>query len=260
MSASTLPDLLSAVLPPFLPEALSALLGHDRTPLFGSYVTPAMAPPPASVNVLARVYEKLGTTDPTVLFPLDGNDHYRDCTIAAAAHANTVFRGLAGARYVMSQQEVLGVFNDLTGGANQGLHSLDVLKYWKQKGIGDERILAYLRIDPKNHEHVQLAIQHFGGVYLAFKETAQCQKGLDPKHAWTTGPLTSAGHAVFAVAYDAAEVSVLTWGNVQQGTWDWWDECVYDAFAIVPPEAADAGFAPGFDFARLKADLAAGRE
>lgn len=60
---------------------------------------------------------------------------------------------------------------------------------------------------------------------------------------------------MFAVGYDAAGVTVLTWGNTQKATWAWWDECVDEAYAILPPEANDAKFAPGFNAAQLKADL-----
>lgn len=70
-------------------------------------------------------------------------------------------------------------------------------------------------------------------------------------------PLTNNGHAVFAVAYDEAGLTVLTWGNTQRATWDWWDECVDEAYAILAPEARTPGFAPGFNFAQLEADLAA---
>jgi hypothetical protein len=72
---------------------------------------------------------------------------------------------------------------------------------------------------------------------------------------WTAGPLTNDGHAVYAVAYDAAGLTVLTWGNTQQATWGWWDECVDEAYAIVPPEAKNPDFAPGFDLAQLQQDL-----
>ena len=65
------------------------------------------------------------------------------------------------------------------------------------------------------------------------------------------------GHAVFAVAYDQSGVTVLTWGNTQQGTWAWWDECVDEAYAILPPEAKNTEFAPGFDLAQLQTDLSA---
>jgi len=60
---------------------------------------------------------------------------------------------------------------------------------------------------------------------------------------------------VYLVGYDANNVTVLTWGNTQQGSWAWWDECVDEAYAIVPPEAKDPMFAPGFNTQQLIADL-----
>jgi len=42
----------------------------------------------------------------------------------------------------------------------------------------------------------------------------------------------------------------------QEATWGWWDECVDEAYALLPPEAEKAGFSPGFDFAQLQSDLA----
>ena len=97
----------------------------------------------------------------------------------------------------------------------------------------------------------------FGGVYLGFQVQQNCVQEFDAHKPWTPGPLTNDGHAVFAVGYDHSGVTVLTWGNTQQGTWAWWDECVDEAYAILPPEAQTAGFAPGFDFAQLKADVQA---
>jgi hypothetical protein len=109
----------------------------------------------------------------------------------------------------------------------------------------------------KNHTHIQQAIRLFGGVYLGFQVQQNCIQEFDARQPWTPGPLTQDGHAVFAVAYDAAGVTVLTWGNTQKATWAWWDECVDEAYAILPPEAKKPGFAPGFNFAQLQADLGA---
>src|SRR5947208_4037321 len=57
-----------------------------RTLRFKTYLAAGIAPPPASFDVLPRVYTNLGTTDPSALFPMDGNDTLGDCTIAALAH------------------------------------------------------------------------------------------------------------------------------------------------------------------------------
>jgi hypothetical protein len=226
-----------------------------RTLRFKNYLTAAIAPPPPSLNVLTRVYDKLGTSDPSQLFPMDGNDTLGDCTIAGLAHATTTYRGLIGSRDIMSKQAVVKLYFHLTGGQDTGLNELDVLNYWQSNAVAGDKILAYASIEPKNHTHIEQAIQLFGGVYLGFQVQQNCVQEFDAHQPWTPGPLTNDGHAVFAVGYDAHGVTVLTWGNTQQGTWAWWDECVDEAYAILPPEAKDPRFAPGFNIQQLQADL-----
>jgi hypothetical protein len=228
-----------------------------RTLRLKTYLTPALAAPPASYDVLPRVYQKLNIASPTELFPMDGNDTTSDCTIAALAHAVTTYRGLLGTKIIMTTQAVVKLYMHLTGGVDSGLNELDVLDYWRKRPVSGDKVLAYVSIDAKNHTHVQQAIQLFGGVYLGFQVQQNCIQEFDAHQPWTPGPLTNDGHAVFAVAYDSSGVTVLTWGNTQKATWAWWDECVDEAYAILPPEAEQADFAQGFDFAQLKADMAA---
>jgi hypothetical protein len=226
-----------------------------RTLLLRDYLTSSLAPPPASVDVLARVYSKLGISDPTELFPMDGNDTLGDCTIAALAHATTTYNGLVGKKRIVSQKVVEKTYYHLTGGVDSGCNELDVLNYWRQKSVSNEKILAYVSIDVHNHTHVQQAVQLFGGAYIGFQVQENCQEEFNAGEPWTPGPLTQDGHAVYVVGYDSAGVTVLTWGNTQKATWDWWDECVDEAYAILPPQAKKTDFAPGFDFDQLQADL-----
>ena len=229
---------------------------HDyRTLRLKSYLTPALAAPPPSCDALARVFQDVHLSDPTVLFPMDGNDTLGDCTIAGVAHAITVYRGLVGRKQIMAKSDVVKVYMHLTGGIDSGLNELDVLNYWRKEPIAGDRILALASVDAKDHTHVEQAIQLFGAVYLGFQVQQNCIQEFDARQPWTPGPLTQDGHAVVAVAYDAMGVTVLTWGNTQKATWAWWDECVDEAYTILPPEAKRADFAPGFDFDQLKADL-----
>jgi hypothetical protein len=216
-----------------------------------------MPAPASQYSALDLVYKNLGTKDPTVLFPMDGNDKYGDCTIAAACHAITVYNGLVKKKDIPTQTSLLKVYFQLTGGPDTGLDELKVLNYWQSTGIESEKILAFVSIDPKNHTHIQQAIQFFGGVYLGFQVQQDADTQFDKHQPWTPGKLTNDGHAVYAVAYDPNQVTVLTWGNTQQATWAWWDECVDEAYAILPPAADQPGFAPGFDIAQLKTDLQA---
>jgi hypothetical protein len=219
-----------------------------------NYLTPQLAAPPAAYDVLQKLYDKLHSNDPTKLFPMDGNDTLGDCTIAALAHAETVFRGLLGKSKIMPKSSVVKLYMHLSGGIDSGLKELDVLNYWQSHAVGGDKIFAYVSMDPKNHTHVQQAIQLFGGVYLGFQVQQDCIQDFDARKPWTPKPLTHEGHAVYAVGYDASGVTVLTWGNTQKGTWAWWDECVDEAYAILPPEAKAGDFS-GFDFAQLQADL-----
>jgi len=228
-----------------------------RTLRFTNYLTATLPPPPAAHNVLDAVYTKLKQNDPTKLFPMDGNDTLGDCTIAALAHATTVYNGLVGKTKIMPVPMVEKVYKHLTGGEDTGLNELDVLNYWQSNAVDGDKILAFAKIDPKNHVHVQQAILLFGGVYLGFQVQQNAIKDFDSHTPWTPGTLTQDGHAVYAVAYDANGVTVLTWGNTQQATWAWWDECVDEAYAILPPEATQSTFDPGFNIAQLKTDLSA---
>jgi hypothetical protein len=226
-----------------------------RTLRFKKYVTSQLAPPPPAYDALTLVYKNVGVSDPTKLFPIDGNNQYGDCTIAALAHADTVFNGLAGKKQIPAESAATKLYFQLSGGVDSGLDELNVLNYWQSHTALGSKILAFAVIDVKNHTHLQQAIQIFGGVYLGFQVQQNAIADFDARKPWTPDNLTNDGHAVFATSYDANGVTVLTWGNTQQATWAWWDECVDEAYAILPTAAEEPGYAPGFDFAQLKVDL-----
>jgi len=228
-----------------------------RTLKLKNYLKSSLAAPPPSYDVLADVYKKLKVSNPASLFPMDGNDSLGDCTIAALAHAETVYNGMVGKKKIIAQQDVIKLYMHLTHGVDSGLNELDVLNFWQSNGVDGDRIMAFVAIDSKNHVHIQQAINLFGGVYLGFQVQQNAIQDFDARKPWTPGPLTNDGHAVYAVGYDATGVMVLTWGNTQQGTWAWWDECVDEAYAILPPQAKQSDFDSGFNFKQLKADLAA---
>jgi hypothetical protein len=227
-----------------------------RTLRLADYLTDQIPLPPQSADVLPRVLAGL-KADVPALFPLDGNDRIGDCTIAALAHAETVYAGMVGRHHVPSQNVVVKTYFHLTGGVDSGLACLDVLNYWRQHSVSSEKIAAFARIDPHNHIHVMQAIALFGGVYLGFQVQRGAIEAFDARQPWTPGPLTMDGHAAYATGYDPMGVTVLTWGSTQRGTWAWWDECVDECYAILPHEAGAAGFAPGLNLTQLKADLTA---
>jgi hypothetical protein len=226
-----------------------------RTLRFKNYLMSNLPAPPPSYDVLPIVYKKLGISKPEILFPMDGNDRYGDCTCAAIAHSTTIYNGLVGKKKIWGENAVIRFYMHRTGGIDSGCNELEILNYWQSKGAEGEKILAYVKIDPKNHIHVQQAIHLFGAVYLGFQVQQNAIEDFQSRKPWTPHPLTNDGHAVVATSYDSKGVTVLTWGNTQQGTWAWWDECVDEAYAILPPEAKKTDFHAGFNFTQLKADL-----
>jgi hypothetical protein len=228
-----------------------------RTLRLANYLTPELPDPPSAYNALTQVFEKLNTNNIEDLFPMDGNDVAGDCTIAAMAHAITIYGGRVGKRKIMSTRNCLSLYRRLTGGPDSGLNMLDVLGYFQKTGVRGERLLGYAAVDTHNHKQVQQAIHLFGGLDIGFQVPRNCIQQFENGQPWTPGRLTEDGHAVFVMAYNSTELALLTWGKTQRATWDWWDQCVDEAYALLPLEAALPDFAPGFNFSELKADLAA---
>jgi hypothetical protein len=229
---------------------------HDeRTLQAKAYLTEDLPAPAPSVDILSRVTERTKLT-PKVLFPLDGNDVYGDCTIAALAHAVTVYRGLVGRVRIPSRHGVVALYLKLTGGQDSGMNELDVLNYWRNHQVAGDAILGYAAVDHKDRRHVKQAIQLFGGLYIGFNVQEGAVEDFEAGRPWKAGPPDGGGHAVYVVGYTPQGVTVLTWGGVQRATWGWWDAQVEEAYAILPPEAADPSWGPGLDLAALRRDLA----
>jgi hypothetical protein len=215
-----------------------------------------MPAPPASTSNLQTVYSALKVADPGYLFPMDGNDRIGDCAYAAKAHGLTLYRGVTGQVLVPTTAEVLSGYFALTGGQDTGLAGLDVLTDWHKNPWQGDAILAFAEVRKSSLTHVKQAIANYRGLYVGFQVQENAESDFDAGRPWEPGKLTDDGHAVYIVDYDAAGVTLLTWGAVQRATWAWFTECISEAYAILPPEAANPRFAPGFNIAALQADLA----
>jgi hypothetical protein len=227
-----------------------------RTLKLSHYLLPDLSPPPEHYNALPRAEEGAKQYDPMQLFPMLGNDRYGDCTIAAAAHAETLWNSYLGKRRKPSRATVIREYFDMTGGDDTGLVMLDVCNRWRQKGITGERILAFAGVDRRKHDLIRQSVWLFGGVYLGFRVQADAIERFNRREIWVPSRLTNEGHAVWVYAYTPDWLAVLTWGSTQRATWDWFDSCADESFAIVPGEATLPGFTPGVNYEALKADLA----
>lgn len=226
-----------------------------RTFLLREYLKDDVPSPPENIDSTTRVYQNTNRHDPAYLFPMYDNDQIGDCTIAAMAHGDTVWSALVGNLSIYELELVKKIYFHLTGGDDSGLAMLTVLDYFKKTPVKNELIYAYMSVNPYNHVHVKQAIAIFGGLFVGFQVQEDCAKDFVESRVWTPGRLLNAGHAIFVTGYNPVELNVLTWGGTHRGTWEWWDACVDEAYVILPPEASNPEFAPGFDFEKLKKDL-----
>ena len=226
-----------------------------RTFLLQNYLKDDIPNPPDSYNSIKRVYENIDPDDPTIIFPMMANDEIGDCTIVGMAHGDTVWSALVGNKSIYPLDLVKKIYFHLTGGDDTGLAMLTVLDYFKKNLVMGERLYAYMGLNIHNHIHVKQAINLFGGLFVGFQVQEKCLEEFRDRKPWRPGKLLNAGHAVFVTGYDREGFDILTWGNIQRGTWSWWDWCVDEAYAVLPEEAANPLFAPGFNFEQLKQDL-----
>jgi GNAT superfamily N-acetyltransferase len=228
-----------------------------RTLVISSYADAAQLPAPP---------EELDLTEHVAEWPMYANDRRGDCTTAAAAHMIEAWTAAArGGAIEISETAVLRAFERVKVidpfSGDEGAFELDVLRDWRNHGIGRHRIGAYARVSLRDHRLVRATAWLFGGLYigLALPLTAQRQRIWE----WTGSlggdarPGSWGGHAVDVVRFDRAGMSVVTWGRLQRLTWSFWDRYCEEAYCILSNDFLDHGTAPnGFDLEALKADLA----
>jgi hypothetical protein len=196
------------------------------------------------------------------------NDKLGDCTCAAVGHIIQAWSANAEAKeIVLPDQAILKTYEAVTGyrpddpSTDRGAVELDVLRYWRKTGVGGYKIDAFVALEPKNHAHIQAAVDLFGGAYigLALPLSAQTQKVWSVPPGGPSGnaaPGSWGGHAVVVEAYDAHGLTIITWGQPKRMTWSFWDAYCDEAYACLSELWAGKKPAPsGFNLAALKGDL-----
>lgn len=233
---------------------------HDkRTLALANYLDfDALPAAPASVNWAAKV-TNLGMMQ---------NDSIGDCTLAGAGHAIQTDTANNGSQVIVSDADIVTAYSAVTGynpadpSTDQGAVETDVLNYWRKTGVGGHKIFAYTALEPKNKDHIKLAVNLFGGVYigLALPISAQSQ---DVWHVAPGGSSGSAapgswgGHCVEIIGYGPGGLKCITWGAVKAMTWGFWYDYCDEAYATLSQDwAVGTKQAPsGFTFAQLQTDL-----
>jgi hypothetical protein len=220
----------------------------NRTLQLARYLRRLPVPPPA-IDHASRLPADIG---------MMGNDTYGDCTVAAAAHCVQSWslyaeRGMQ----TIPDAQIIAAYKVISPN-DQGANVLDVMNYWRTKGIGPDRIEAFAEIPAGDLAYAKLAIQYFGSCYIGMSLPDQNTFG-----PWTTPtgvPNPYNGHAVNLVAYDDTRqmFKVITWGEIMDLSYAWYQKYADEGMAVLNDISLiqGTGKSPeGFDWVALQYDL-----
>jgi hypothetical protein len=201
---------------------------------------------------------------PVASWPMYANDRLGDCTCAAAGHMIQAWTANAAEEVTIPEKAVVDAYDQVNGGVDEGAVELDVLNFWRKKGVGGHKIGAFAAIDLQSAPQIKDAVWLFGGVYIgvALPAVAQQQGNYwHMTHYGIAGPGAVGswgGHAVPVVDYNRYGLTVVTWGELTRMSWGFWNTYCDEAWAIISPDFLDPATGkapPGFDLAQLNKDL-----
>lgn len=191
-------------------------------------------------------------------YPMDGNDVYGDCTIAAVAHMLQTFNAEIRVQIpIPSSAQVVDTYFQLTGGQDSGLVEVDVLNHWKNSGFWGHKIAGYAPVPTNDLTQLHQAVAFYGGAYLGVQIPQSAEQQFNNGQPWTVVPDSPivGGHAVPIVGYDPSFVWVVTWGALQSVTYPWLATYLDEAYAVIAPEFVTAGRGPVINLSQLESDL-----
>jgi hypothetical protein len=181
----------------------------------------------------------------------------------------------AGHPFQPADSDVLTCYEKIGGyvpgdpSTDNGATMLDMLRYWRNTGLGGHKIVAYMALDITNVNQVKQAILYFGGVYLGLGLPLSAMD----KDDWTVPnggvygpqgvPYGWGGHDVPVMAASPHTLTCVTWGKTLKMSWNFfWDYAGAaaggEAYVILSHDwFSVGGLAPsGFNISQLQADLA----
>ena len=144
---------------------------------------------------------------------------------------------------------------------------LQVLKYWRRTGLGGHKVQAFASVEPKSLVEAQDAVYLLGSLYIGVALPNFAVQGKMLTVPWVVPPGEAVGnaapnpengHCIPAVAYDARNLYVVTWGELKSMSWQFYDAYADEAYAVLGKDFLEASgdTIAGFDLAALQADIA----
>lgn len=186
-----------------------------------------------------------------------GNDTQKDCTCAAAGHAEMLWTAERAVQVNPTQDDILKAYSAITGykagdpATDNGADLLSVLKYWQSTGIAGQQIHAFAEISPRDIDMLKWTISSLGfayvGILLPSAWVVKFKGGTGPPFdtdrrfldpATWQNPIN--GHCVIYTGYCPDGLTCVTWGDEKKVSWAFHKANCDEAYAIIPPEPADS--------------------
>lgn len=197
----------------------------------------ALPAPPASVDYLTTMPGSLG---------MMLNDSLGDCTCAAVYHAIQVWTAHTGTLQTNPDSDVLSIYEKFCGyvpgnpNTDQGGIEQVVLGDWLTQGVptgcGDNKLAAWVEVDPRNTDDIKRVIDDCGVCYIGFDVPANIMPdNAPPPSVWTYVPNSPiiGGHAVVLAGYNDNVADLISWGGKYSMTWEFFHEYTEEAYALV---------------------------
>ena len=190
-----------------------------------------------------------------------GNDQYGDCTFAGIVHSM-----MSTANVVQEEEtfpttdEVVKAYLTYTNGQDAGAVEADLLAHWKNTGLFGHNIPAYAPTDHSDFDELKSVITTFGLAYIGIQIPTPAQQQFAEGQPWalTHTPADNqieGGHCVILVGYDKDYAQCITWGKVQQVTWEWLSSYMQESWALITPEIVEKGAYGNMRLPDLLSDL-----
>lgn len=206
-----------------------------------------------------------------------GNNQWGDCVFAANGHIVEQQTALGkGQELIVSLGQVLSEYAKVTGfnpsagppGSNptdNGSTLQDGLGDLRANGLAGVKIAAFAQLDHTNMPEVLTGVAQMGVVNVGCVITQGAMDQFNAGQPWDgTGDSTElGGHCIIMVGYDLQYFYFITWGQLQRATYNWWNNYVQEAWAVVSEDWAKVGgndpegvnlYALGQEFAALTGD------
>ena len=190
-----------------------------------------------------------------------GNDKYGDCTFAGIVHArmaNAAFLGIT--ETFPTDTEVENAYLSYTKGQDVGAVEADLLQYWKNNELFGAKLSAFAPTDHADQDELRSVIASYGLAYIGVQLPVTFQQQFIDNQPWalTGTPADNqieGGHCIVLVGYNKDYAQCITWGKVQQVTWEWLTSYMQESWALITPEIVEKGQYGDMRLADLVSDL-----